>query len=218
MHPRPRRLSPALAMTVVAATAGLLSLDNGAFAYVVNPEILSPDFPRCSGFPVGITDSAGKSIIPPKYSRIDYLGHGIFIAWGIDPKNKWICGSDRHIFDKDGNELGLHVPVGATVLGILSFGAQSEADADIQLSSIPSDALIRIARDGKFGICDGLGNTVLDTKYIRISTGSGDLVSLTSDERDDKGKSFSRERLSLSACKYFCLSQSRLEKWLFKER
>lgn len=187
MHPRPRRLSPAFALTVVAATAVLMFVDSPSLAYVVDLEAHNPDFRRCSGFPVGITDSAGKRIIPPKYSRIDYLGHGIFMAWGIDPKNKWICASDRHIFDKDGNELDLHLPAGATALGILSFGAQSEADADIQLSSIPSDALIRIARDGKFGICDGLGNTVLDTKYLRISTGSGDLVSLTSDERDNRG-------------------------------
>jgi hypothetical protein len=63
-----------------------------------------------SGNPVCIIDSHGAEIVPPKFARIRYIGHGLFIAIDSDLTDKYLCGEHRFLFNRKGMELKPTVP------------------------------------------------------------------------------------------------------------
>lgn len=106
----------------------------------------------------GVVDLRGKVIVPCQYSRIAYLGGGLFEA--IE------AGSDRatesakvHIFNRNGKELILNLPE-KTELHKVYFAKALKGTEDFS-SALPSDALIEVRAGTKYSIITLDGEVVM---------------------------------------------------------
>lgn len=96
----------------------------------------------CSGDLYGIEDESGRIIIPPKYSDIEYCGHGIFLATDVQKANKYFFGDKRHFFNRDGVELSFVLPENAFLLNIFSFGEKADKETDLVLTKFAADTIL----------------------------------------------------------------------------
>lgn len=130
-----------------------------------NPDMFDPD----GGYStdrdlVGLLDSTGREIIPAAYSRIDYAGHGLFIASGINEKVPFERGADRYLFTASGESIKVKVPEGGKFRRILWLGG-IEMDSDSELKVLPHNTLLTFIKDGRYGICDANGNEIVEPVY-----------------------------------------------------
>lgn len=133
---------------------------------MVEPAALDPDI----GFPydcnlVGLSDSSRNEILPAKFSRIDYLGHGLFLGWGINPRDKFQYGDDRYLFNRAGKLLTVKVPERANFVNVCWLGRAAEQDPTLELDALPKDTLLRFSKERLFGLCRLNGEEVLPAKY-----------------------------------------------------
>ncbi|CAN5550939.1 hypothetical protein BH11CYA1_BH11CYA1_44060 [soil metagenome] len=52
----------------------------------------------CDGDLFGLNKEDGRVVLKPKYSDIEYSGHGIFLATDVQKSNKYYFGDERHFF------------------------------------------------------------------------------------------------------------------------
>lgn len=113
-----------------------------------------------SGIPVGLADEKGRPVIPAKYSRIEYLGNGIFFATGVS-EDRFVEGRDKHLFNRDGKELEVVLPKDSQFVDIAWLGEAAESDSSMNLDGLQPDALIRFIQNGKVGLCHPDGTVFL---------------------------------------------------------
>ncbi len=112
----------------------------------------------------GLLDQNGKSVVPPKYSQIDYAGRGLFIASSVNAHNPYDRGVERYLFNADGLQVQLKVPEGAHFRRILWLG-EGLQDSDAPLKKLPQNTLITFIKDNHYGICDLSGKTIVRPIY-----------------------------------------------------
>lgn len=96
----------------------------------------------CTGDLFGLEDENGRTILQPKYSDIEYCGHGIFLATDVQKSNKYYFGDKRHFFNRAGTELTYALPDSAFLFNIFSFGEEADKDPHLVLDKFPSDTLL----------------------------------------------------------------------------
>ncbi|MFN8552549.1 MAG: WG repeat-containing protein [Candidatus Obscuribacterales bacterium] len=141
-----------------------------AAAQIFEPGLLDPDSGVSYDFNVvQLCDKKLHPVSPEKFSRIDYLGHGLFLAWSINRGDKFQYGNERTILTRDGKRLDVTVPKGTRFVQVFWLGAQADHDPKLVLSTLPEDALFRFENDAhEFGLCTTDGTIVLPAKYGRI--------------------------------------------------
>lgn len=122
----------------------------------------------CDGNPVAVCDLQKHEIIPAKYSQIDYVGHGLFIATSVNPIDRYVFGAEKHLFNNKGIELGVKVPEGGRFAQISWLGVKADQDSNLVFERLPDDALIRFSDGDRFGLCDSQGNVVVPAKFGNI--------------------------------------------------
>jgi hypothetical protein len=151
--------------------AGALNLLLSAGSFMIEPEDMQfgQDGPTyCDGNPVGLADLKGREIIPPKFSRIQYVGHDLFMMYGANSADRYTLGDDRFIFNKNGTELKVVPPQGTQLRQILWLGDQADRSPDMTLSTLPKETLLRFVKDERLGICDVNGNVVVEPNFCYI--------------------------------------------------
>ncbi|RTL35080.1 MAG: WG repeat-containing protein [Candidatus Melainabacteria bacterium] len=141
-----------------------------AAAQIFEPGMLDPDIGGSYDFNVvQLCDKKLHPVSPEKFSRIDYLGHGLFLAWSINRDDKFQYGKERTILTRDGKKLEVTVPKRTRFVQVFWLGAQADRDPKLMLSTLPKDALFRFDNDAhEFGLCTADGTIVLPAKYGRI--------------------------------------------------
>lgn len=119
----------------------------------------------CDGNPVGLCDLQKHEVLAPKYSSITYVGHGIFLALGRNPADRFEYGSDRHLFNRDGQELKVVLPQGGDLMQVFWLGKEAARNRDLSLSALPDDSMFRFRNGEKYGLCDANGKVVLPASY-----------------------------------------------------
>lgn len=146
------------------AWSTLLNLDQNSLRYA-------------SGDLYGLEDTAGRVIIPAKFSDIEYCGHGLFLATETEPSSNYYFGTKRSIFNREGVELAYKLPAGAVLLNIFSFGKEADRDKGFVLDKLPDDMTFLFAyKDvpdasldlAKQGICTVDGKLLLPATQARI--------------------------------------------------
>ncbi|MBX9951595.1 MAG: WG repeat-containing protein [Candidatus Obscuribacterales bacterium] len=112
----------------------------------------------------GLLDQNGKSVVPPKYSQIDYAGRGLFIASSVNAHDPWVRGEERYLFNADGVQVELKVPEGSHFRRILWLG-EGLQDSDVPLKILPQNTLVTFIKDNHYGICDLSGKTIVRPIY-----------------------------------------------------
>ena len=137
--------------------------------FFTEPSSWDPDVRfMCHGNPVALCDSQKCEVIPAKYSQIDYVGHGLFIATSVNPIDRYVFGTKRHLFNNKGVELAVKVPEGGKFAQVSWLGAKAELESNLVFEQLPAEALIRFSVGDRFGLCDLQGNVVLPAKYANI--------------------------------------------------
>ncbi|MBS2008289.1 MAG: hypothetical protein JST01_14675 [Cyanobacteria bacterium SZAS TMP-1] len=154
-----------------------LPLQAGAFNYApayqqdLVRELLQLDgrsWKYCTGNKYGIANVAGRVIIPTNFSDVTYEGNGIFLATETEPGHRYYFGKNRHLYDRDGNELQYKIPQGCLLLNVFSFGSTADAEAQTPLLRLPEDTLLQIEKNGQRGLCDIHGCLALPPENERI--------------------------------------------------
>ncbi len=96
----------------------------------------------CRGDLYGLKDKNDRIIIPPKYSDIEYCGHGIFLATDVQKANKYFFGDKRHFFNRDGVELSYVLPKDTFLINIFSFGEKADREEDLILTKFAPDTIL----------------------------------------------------------------------------
>lgn len=124
----------------------------------------------CDGKLFGLTDKSGHQIIAPKYSDIEYCGHGLFLATDVHQFNKYYFGERRHFFNRSGMEQNFSLPKDTILLNIFSFGAAADKQPDSTLNELAPDTLLLFGSpveefhrmtSTKQGLCDLRGKILL---------------------------------------------------------
>jgi hypothetical protein len=130
-----------------------------------NPDIFDPDGGfGTDGDLIGLLDSNGREIIPAVYSRIDYAGHGLFIASSVNERDPFERGADRYLFTASGESIKVDVPKGGKFRRILWLGG-IEMDSDSEMKVLPRNTLLTFIKNGRYGICDLNGNEIVEPTY-----------------------------------------------------
>jgi len=124
------------------------------------------------GNPVGLCDSHKHVILSAKYSRIEYVGHGLFMAWSLNPADKFAYGKDRFLFNRKGTRLETNVPEGSQLVQVFWLGKKADENSELAFTSLPDDTLLRFSRNGKSGLCNSKGEVVLQADYEYICKAS----------------------------------------------
>ena len=137
---------------------------SSSFLYL-SPDLFDPDGRYSSdGNLVGLLDSKGRTIVPPKYSQIDYAGHGLFIMSSVNEPDPYIRGTERYLFTTAGEEINVKVPEGGRFRRILWLSDdQLENDAPVQ--ALPKNTLLTFIKEHRYGICDIDGNQIVEPLY-----------------------------------------------------
>lgn len=106
----------------------------------------------------GLVDLRGKEIVPCRYSKIAYLGGGLFEATEAGNGSATESGA-AHIFNKNGKELILKLPDKTELHKVYFIKAPKETD-DFSLA-LPADALIEVRSGTKYSIVTSDGNVVM---------------------------------------------------------
>jgi hypothetical protein len=137
--------------------------------FFTEPSSWDPDVRfQCHGNPVAICDSLKRELIPAKYSQIDYVGYGLFIATSVNPLDRYVFGTEKHLFNNRGVELAVKVPEGGKFAQVSWLGAKAELDSNLVFEQLPPETIIRFSVADRFGLCDLQGNVVLPAKYANI--------------------------------------------------
>ncbi|CAN5186551.1 hypothetical protein BH11CYA1_BH11CYA1_33990 [soil metagenome] len=124
----------------------------------------------CDGNLFGLKDESGHEILAPKYSDIEYCGHGLFLATDVNQSNKYYFGEKRHFFNRSGLEQKFSLPKDTLLLNIFSFGSAADNDPDITLNELAADTLLAFGSpfeeyprmtSTKQGLCNLRGNVLL---------------------------------------------------------
>jgi len=145
----------------VVVLNALLSLN----FFFVNPDMFDPDGGlSANGDLVSLVDSNGRTIVAPKYSRIDYAGHGLFIMSSINKPDPYVRGNERYLFTSSGEEIRVKVPAGGQFRRILWLGS-NQLDNDVKIQKLPIESLFTFVKNGKYGVSDIDGNQIVDPQY-----------------------------------------------------
>ena len=87
----------------------------------------------CDGNLFGLKDESGHEILAPKYSDIEYCGHGLFLATDVNQSSKYYFGEKRHFFNRSGVEQKFSLPKDTIQLNIFSFGSAADKAPDSTL-------------------------------------------------------------------------------------
>jgi len=134
------------------------------------------DITRISGNRYGLTDETGKDIVPPDYSTCDYVGNGLFLMAGINPKDRFHAAKDKHIFTRGGVELKFTLPADSELKEIFWLGTDAERDTTSELPDLPAETLLTFERGSKSGLCDRNGTVVVEPgEFVlnRVKIGDG---------------------------------------------
>lgn len=124
----------------------------------------------CDGNLFGLKDKSGREILAPKYSDIEYCGHGLFLATDVNQSNKYYFGEKRHFFNSAGIEQNFSLPKDTILLNIFSFGLEADKNPAITLNELAPDTLLLFGSPfeeypritgTKQGLCDLRGNILL---------------------------------------------------------
>lgn len=131
----------------------------------LSPDLFDPDGGYSSdGNLVGLLDSKGGTIVPAKYSQVDYAGHGLFIMSSVNEPDPYVRGNERYLFTTAGEEIKVKVPEGGSFRRILWLSDdQLENDAPVQ--SLPKNTLLTFIKEHRYGICDLDGNQIVEPLY-----------------------------------------------------
>ncbi|RTL35081.1 MAG: WG repeat-containing protein [Candidatus Melainabacteria bacterium] len=130
-----------------------------------NPDVLRP-YNDCL---IEFCDSSLRPILPTKFSRVDYVGHGLFLGWSLNPEDKYQYGSARTLFTKEGKILDVHTPAGTKLVQVFWLGKAAEQNPNLEFAALPKEAIFRfITKDRTFGLCDANGDIVLPAEYGAI--------------------------------------------------
>ena len=149
----PQRKFTYILRRLLLASVLTLTLCTGAQANSPIPD----EYGLFSGDPVGVTDLEGKELIPCKYAKIKYIGHGLFLASGINPQDRYLEGSDKHLFNRDGVELKVRLPGEAKLQEVLWLGEAADKDPDLEINALPEETLFLFDANNLRGICDQRG-------------------------------------------------------------
>lgn len=126
------------------------------------------------GDPLGVTDSTGHQILPNKYSRIRYLGHGLYLA--CDIASGLAEGKNLYLFDRDGAQIEVKTPPKSTFAGVYSFGVVGDKEPATEIfRTLPSDSLVVFSEEEKFGLCNLDGDVILPANFGTIDCANGGL-------------------------------------------
>lgn len=124
----------------------------------------------CDGNLFGLKDKSGREILAPKYSDIEYCGHGLFLATDVNQSNKYYFGENRHFFNRSGVEQNFSLPNDTILLNIFSFGSAADKNPAITLNELAPDTILLFGSPfeeypgitgTKQGLCDLRGNILL---------------------------------------------------------
>lgn len=117
------------------------------------------------GSPIGICDGQKHDVVPANYSRIDYAGHGLFVAWSINRQNRYKLGDELTVLTYDGKMCDIKMPDGGKLHQVFWLGKDVDDHPDTLLTRMPPDAIFTFRKESRFGLCDAQGNVILDPKY-----------------------------------------------------
>jgi hypothetical protein len=117
------------------------------------------------GNPVGLCDSHKHVILPAKYSLIDYVGHGLFMAWSLNRDDKFEYGKERFLFDQKGIRLNTKLLEDTRLIQVFWLGKKADENSELTFTALPDETLLLLLRNGKFGLCNSKGKIVLPLNY-----------------------------------------------------
>jgi hypothetical protein len=120
---------------ILGGKVALVLLVAMMFLEGADPDILG----AYNGKIVGLIDPQKKEIIQKRFCRIDYIGHGLYLTWHLNPKDKLEYGVERSLFTKDAKQLPVSVPAGCVLTTVCWFGAQSEKRPSADMLAVPED-------------------------------------------------------------------------------
>lgn len=108
----------------------------------------------------GLIDETGKEIIKAKYARIEYERNGIFVVTEVNNKNKIVSQNAKRLFNFEGDELKYSIPDGACFVQVAYLGREAHEDKNLNVMSLPQDALIVFVQNKKYGLCSPDGKLI----------------------------------------------------------
>jgi hypothetical protein len=164
---------------------------------IVEPHSESPDsITPYDGKLVGLSDKQRREIIAPRYSQIDYVGNGIFRAWTKNPESNLEHGTERILFNYNGQKLEAKVPAGSKLVNVFWLGKEEDKNPDLLLNKLPDTTLLRFALGNVYGLCNTKGEVVLPARYSSIGIASEGLAFL----REPASYEATRDKIYIFNC------------------
>lgn len=128
----------------------------------------------------GVVDRSGRFVIPAKYERIRYLGHGIFQCYRMRKLSELPVSKNSKLriyqplaepvqfcfIGADGHELPVPIPKSCTMTRVLA--PEAEAYNIEHCKQLPATMLIVIRGSHGCGLINGQGKVLLEPKYKSI--------------------------------------------------
>lgn len=145
-----------------------------SISLIIDPDMSNPDIEYSyQNNLVTLCDKNRRELSPTQFSRVDYLGHGLYLCWGTNPQDKYEYGKERFLYNRNGEKLNVPVPEGSNFVHVCWLGAAAERDSNLELTQLPEDALLRFSSENQFGLCNPKGEIILPAKYGFIGKGAG---------------------------------------------
>jgi len=129
------------------------------------------------GGTVGVVDKLGTYVLPSIFSKVEYLGHGLYQTTSIDAPDRFSFGKVHAIYNHSGALIKLKIPAECTFERLFWLGKEASTRPDLPLTRLPSDSLLQIRKNDKLGICDVNGAIVVPPEFDHMEQ-PGDVVAL----------------------------------------
>jgi hypothetical protein len=150
--------------------------------WLLSARILAPPGPSPDAFvggTLGVVDGHNHYVIPSRFSKVEYLGFGLYQTTDIDFPNKYTLGKGHALYDHDGHRLVLEVPAGCTFERVFWLGKKAQVIRGQHFHHLPPAALLQIRNGDKLGVCDVHGTIVVPVEYDQMEQ-PGDGLSIIS--------------------------------------
>jgi len=118
-----------------------------------------------AGGKIGVVNNFGAHVLPAKFSKIEYLGHGLYQTTSIDLPDQFTFGREHCLYNHDGHRLKLKLPPDCVFEGVFWLGKEAVANPNKRIERIPADALLQVRKGEMLGISDIHGNLIVPTEY-----------------------------------------------------
>ncbi|MDX2106053.1 MAG: WG repeat-containing protein [Candidatus Melainabacteria bacterium] len=144
-----------ISRTILLLVACFICFATPQQTYALNVPEEEIEFTGCDLF--GLIDETGREVIKAKYARIEYERNGIFVVTEVNHKNKVKMQNSKRLFNFEGDELKFSLPDGARFVQLAYLGKEAQEDKNLNVMSLPEDALLVFVQNKKYGICFASG-------------------------------------------------------------